>query len=56
MPVHKGSDNRGNFFQYGTTGKRYYYKTDKGEKLALNRANKQGKAIQTSKKLKISFK
>ena len=44
MPVHSGSDSKGKYYQWGKQ-KKYYYKTEKGEKLAFNRAKKQGYAF-----------
>lgn len=49
MPTHQGSDTKGTYYQWGQTGKKYYYKTSRGEQLAKNKANKQGMAISISK-------
>lgn len=53
MPVKKGSDNKGHYYQYGTSGKKYYYKTARGEKVSIGKARKQGIAIEISKKKKL---
>lgn len=50
MPVHSGVDNiKGHYFQYGTKGKKYYYKTVIGKKRAYTKAIKQGQAIEISR-------
>ena len=48
MPIHKGVDNIGYYFQYGTTGKRYYFNTELGRKRAYNKALNQTRAIKIS--------
>jgi hypothetical protein len=48
MPVRKGQDIKGHFCQWGTTGKKYYYKTQRGESMAYTKALKQGQAIKAS--------
>lgn len=48
MPVHKSSDYKGSFYQYGSQGKKYYFKTPKEEKEAQNKAKAQGRAIKIS--------
>lgn len=60
MPIQEGK----NYFQYGDTGKKYYYNTEKGKKEAYMKAFKQGYAIQISQlknilkdyKIKVSEK
>lgn len=44
MPIKKGKD----YFQYGDSGKKYYFSTEKGKKEAYMKAFKQGYAIQLS--------
>ena len=50
MPVNKKKDKIGKYYQYGKTGKKYYYKTERGEKISRTKANKQMKAIEISKR------
>lgn len=51
MPIHKGKDNKGYYYMYGSTGKKYYYdpKDKKSEKRAYDKALKQEAAIRISK-------
>ena len=44
MPVHKGKDSKGKFFQWGDQ-KKYYYKTERGKIIAKAKATLQGRAI-----------
>jgi len=44
MPVFEHSDQRGKYYQYGTTGKRYYV-ADWGEGMARRKAEQQAAAI-----------
>lgn len=50
MPVHKGKDKKGYYYQWGESGKKYYYK--KGNKIsegiAKSNAAEQGRAIKAS--------
>jgi hypothetical protein len=48
MPVHYGKNKQGTFYQWGTSGKKYYYTTELGKKKAYNKAQKQGIAIYAS--------
>jgi hypothetical protein len=48
MPIHKGLDNRGHYFQFGNAEKYYYYNPET-EHNAYNLAAKQGAAIEISK-------
>lgn len=50
MPIHSGQDKDGQFYQWGKTGKKYYYDpNDKSSKQrALNKAKKQQTAIYSS--------
>ena len=45
MPIQQGVDKRGFYFRWGYSGKKYYYVTNKGMKIAKGKAAKQGKAI-----------
>lgn len=45
MPVHKGEDAKGPYFQWGHSGKKYHYKTHAGKLKAKEKARKQGEAI-----------
>jgi hypothetical protein len=51
MPVHRGQDKRGAFYQWGTTGKKYYYTTgsSRSRSLAMSKAALQGRAIEWRK-------
>jgi len=45
MPIHEGEDNKGKFFQYGTSGYKYHFKTEQGRKSAYMKCLKQKNAI-----------
>lgn len=45
MPVHKGKDSEGKFWQWGSKGKKYYYKNLKQEEEARHAAVNQGIAV-----------
>lgn len=47
MPVNRGYDLKGHFYQWGSKGKRYYYVMGQADsmKQAYNKAMRQGKAI-----------
>jgi hypothetical protein len=47
MPVHRGQDTKGPFYQWGNHGKKYYYKAgDKASReRALAKSNQQARAI-----------
>jgi hypothetical protein len=51
MPILNNKDTKGSYYQFGTTGKKYYYKTGnvKLRTLARAKAAKQGRAIEWSK-------
>ena len=50
MPIHRGQDKTGSFYQWGQTGKKYYFDPDNtGSKTrALNKAKAQQTAIYSS--------
>ena len=50
MPVHRGFDSNGPFYQWGTQGKKYYYKSGSktSRELAKKKAKKQAVAIYAS--------
>ena len=48
MPVHLGSDSNGKYYQWGTSGKKYYFTSEKTKKIAKEKATKQGIAIYAS--------
>lgn len=50
MPVHKGKDETGPYYQWGYHGKKYYYKSgdEKSKNNAKMKAHKQGVAIYAS--------
>ena len=51
MPVHRGKDKDGAYYQWGESGKKYRYETgDKqSREAAKKKAEKQGRAIEASK-------
>lgn len=49
MPIQYKSDINGNYIQFGNKGKKYYYKTEHGKKIALAKAKQQMKAIEWRK-------
>lgn len=50
MPVRRDKDKDGPYFQWGYSGKKYYYKlnNEQSRKVAKAKAAKQGKAIKAS--------
>ena len=50
MPVHRGNDSKGPYYQWGDSGKKYHYtandKSSRGR--AHNKAVKQGQAVRAS--------
>lgn len=50
MPVHRGQDSIGAYFQWGQHGKRYYYIAGnaRSRQIARNKATKQAIAIYSS--------
>ena len=52
MPTRTGKDKKGCFARWGESGKKYYYKCGDSEarEQAKRKANKQGRAIEASKK------
>lgn len=54
MPIRRGKDSNGPFFKYGSSGKKYYYKS--GDKSSMERAKakagKQAQAIKASQSRK----
>lgn len=48
MPVRRGTDSQGNYYQWGSNGKKYYYKTKEGEAMARAAAERQGVAAHAS--------
>ncbi len=46
MPVHRGVDQNGPFYQWGHQKKYHYTAGTKGRQIALKRARRQGVAIQ----------
>jgi hypothetical protein len=51
MPIHQGKDQYGNYFQFGISGKRYYFvsKNRNSIQLAYNAVLRQARAIEASK-------
>lgn len=52
MPVRRGKDTRGHYFQWGE-GKKYYFDPDnlRSAARARNRASKQGQAVRARQKI-----
>jgi hypothetical protein len=50
MPVHRGKDNDGPYYQWGESGKKYHYESgDKSSReRAKDKARKQGQAARAS--------
>lgn len=50
MPVHRGKDSKGPYYQWGDSGKKYHYTAGNEESRgrAKNKANKQGQAARAS--------
>lgn len=50
MPIHRSTDKEGTFFQWGTSGKKFYFDpgSESSRTRALNLAKKQQKAIYAS--------
>lgn len=50
MPVHRGKDKDGAYYQWGSSGKKYRYETgnEKSRKAAKSKAEKQGRAAKAS--------
>lgn len=51
MPVHRGKDKDGAYYQWGESGKKYRYETGnpQSREAAKKKAEKQGRAIEASK-------
>ena len=51
MPVHRGKDKDGAYYQWGESGKKYRYETGDAQsrEAAKKKAEKQGRAIEASK-------
>lgn len=45
MPTHSGHDKQGSFYQWGSSGKKYYYHSKSGQSAAKAKANAQGQAV-----------
>lgn len=52
MPTRRKTDSKGCYYQYGTEGKKYYYKPgdEKERERAKQRADRQGRAIKSSRR------
>jgi len=50
MPVHRGQDKKGPFYQWGKSGKKYHYSSGNREARlrALRKAKRQGRAARAS--------
>lgn len=50
MPVHRGKDGKGPYYQWGESGKRYHYESGdkRSRERAKDRATKQGQAARAS--------
>jgi len=49
MPIRESSDRLGDFFQYGHSGKKYYYRTPRERFIAYQKCLQQTRAIARSK-------
>ena len=51
MPVHRGKDKHGAYYQWGESGKKYRYETGDSDsrKSAKEKAERQGRAIKASR-------
>jgi hypothetical protein len=51
MPVRRGKDKDGAYYQWGESGKKYRYQTgnDSSREAAKTKAEKQGKAVKASR-------
>lgn len=47
MPIHRESDSKGSYYQWGNHGKKYYYVSgnERSRKIAYSKAVKQARAI-----------
>lgn len=56
MPVQQGTEMKDgvkyHYYKWGDNGKKYYFKTSKGETAAYNKAARQGRAIERAKNKK----
>jgi hypothetical protein len=50
MPVHRGQDSKGPYYQWGNHGKRYYYTANntRSRELAKGKAELQGRAARAN--------
>ena len=50
MPIQRGNDSHGSFYRWGTTGHKYYYKTNnsRSRENAKEKARRQGIAVKIS--------
>jgi hypothetical protein len=50
MPVHRGEDKKGPYYQWGDSGKKYHYKAGeaKSRERAKRKATKQGQAVRAT--------
>ena len=50
MPVRRGKDSKGSYYQWGSKGKKYYYSSNNpsSRERAKNKASKQGRAAHAS--------
>lgn len=50
MPIHERKDEIGKYYQYGESGKKYYFKREGGKAKAYDKSLKQAQAIHASEK------
>lgn len=50
MPVKRGKDSKGAYYQWGDSGKKYHYTAgdDESRKRAKSKAEKQGRAVKAN--------
>lgn len=53
MPIHRGKNSQGPYFQFGSLGKKYFYiaKNQKSREFAYKQCLKQAHAIKMNKKV-----
>ncbi len=55
MPTRLGHDKKGSFYRWGKYGKKYYFYNSRTMILAKQKADRQGRAIESRKHIIYSF-
>ena len=57
MPLHRSKDSKGSYYQFGATGKKYYYQSNNTNQRnkAKEKAKRQSRAIEWSKHKRINI-